>query len=226
MDWKWSYAIEILPQLGRGLLTTLWITIVSSVFGLIGGLLLGILLTTRVRVLSRLAALYVIVFRNSPLLVQLYLIFFALPEVGIVLSPKVSAILALGLFISAYMADVYRGGINDVPAGQWEACTALNLSRRDIWLRIVLPQAIPPIIPMLGNYTNLAFKLSAYAAVIGTIELLGTAMRAGQRSYRYIEPFTMMGLIYLVVSALATLLISLAEKRLRRSRPSAQGAHA
>jgi polar amino acid transport system permease protein len=217
--WDWNYAISIIPALLNGLLVTIWVTIAATSIGLIGGLLLAIMAASRVPGVSHFARGYVVVFRNSPFLVQLYLIFFALPEIGIVLSPQVSGILGLGLFISAYMAEVFRGGIESVPTGQWEASTAMNLSRFDTWVRVVLPQAIPPVIPMLGNYANLAFKLSAYVAVIGVIELFGTALRLGEQSYRYLEAFTMVGVLYLIISVAVTVLLRQLERSNERKRP-------
>lgn len=219
MNWDWGYALQILPELLNGLGVTIYVTIVATSMGLLGGLIIGVISAMRLRVFSAIANGYIIVFRNTPFLVQLYLIYFALPEFGIVLSAQVSGILGLGLFISAYMAEVYRAGIDSIPAAQWEACTAINLSKFHTWTRIILPQAIPPIIPMLGNYANLAFKLSAYVAVIGTVELLGTAMRIGEKTYRYIEPFTLVGLLYLAISIAATVLIKQLEKRIARNRP-------
>ncbi|QEE61020.1 ectoine/hydroxyectoine ABC transporter permease subunit EhuD [Salinibacterium sp. dk2585] len=219
MNWDWGYAISIMPMLLNGLLVTVVVTLIATAFGLAGGLLLGIVSSMRIPFFSKIADGYVIVFRNSPFLVQLYLIFFALPEIGIVLTPQVSGVLGLGLFISAYMAEVYRAGIASVPVGQWEATTSINLSKFHTWTRVILPQAIPPIIPMLGNYANLAFKLSAYVAVIGTVELFGTALRLGEQSYRYIEPFTLVGLLYLVVSVAATISLRQLEKRMQRNRP-------
>lgn len=219
MNWDWGYSISIMPALLNGLGVTVMVTLIATAFGLVGGLLLGVMSSMRVPIVSPLASGYIVVFRNSPFLVQLYLIFFALPEIGIVLTPQVSGILGLGLFISAYMAEVYRAGIESVPVEQWEACTAVNLSKLQTWIRVILPQAIPPVIPMLGNYANLAFKLSAYVAVIGTIELFGTALRLGEQSYRYLEPFTLVGILYLVVSVAATVLLRQLEKRMSRSRP-------
>lgn len=219
MNWDWGYALSIMPALLNGLLVTVIVTLIATAFGLVGGLLLGIVSSMRIPVVSRIASGYIVVFRNSPFLVQLYLIFFALPEIGIVLSAQVSGILGLGLFISAYMAEVYRAGIESVPTGQWEACTSINLSRFHTWTRVILPQAIPPVIPMLGNYANLAFKLSAYVAVIGTIELFGTALRLGEQSYRYLEPFTLVGVLYLVVSVALTVSLRQLERRMERHRP-------
>jgi polar amino acid transport system permease protein len=219
MSWDWAYSISIIPALLSGLWVTLIVTFIATSFGLIGGLGLGILGSMANPVLSRIAGAYVVIFRNTPFLVQLYLIYFALPEFGIVLSSEVSGVLGLGLFISAYMAEVYRAGITSVPSGQWEASISINMSKFHTWTRVILPQAIPPIIPMLGNYANLAFKLSAYVAVIGTIELFGTALRLGERSYRYLEPFTLVGLMYLIVSVAVTVSLRQLEKRMQRTRP-------
>ena len=105
------------------------------------------------------------------------------------------------------MSEIYRAGIEAVPAEQWDASVALNLPTRRIWTRIVLPQAIPPILPALGNSVNEMLKLTPYAAAIGVVELFGQGLRVAELSYRYLVPFTMIGVLYLIISVTITALL-------------------
>jgi polar amino acid transport system permease protein len=110
---------------------------------------------------------------------------------------------------------VYRAGIQAVPKGQWEAARALNLTTTEMWRYVVLPQAIPPMIPTIGNYVVLMFKESALLSIITVPELMEVARNVGNDSYRYLEPITLAGLLYFSVSMLAIMTIRYAEQRLR-----------
>ncbi|HEX2139022.1 MAG TPA: ectoine/hydroxyectoine ABC transporter permease subunit EhuD, partial [Woeseiaceae bacterium] len=134
-------------------------------------------------------------------------LYYVLPEYGLTLSPLVIGVLALGLHYSCYTAEVYRAGIEAVPRGQWEAARALSLSRRATWLRVVLPQAIRPTLPVLGNYLIAMFKDTPLLAAITVMEMLQTAKLIGAESFRYLEPLTITGIVFLVVSLAASGLI-------------------
>ena len=156
------------------------------------------------RPLARAAFLFVDFVRSTPLLIQIYFLYFVLPEYGVALAPMTIGILAIGLHYSAYTAEVYRAGIEAVPRGQWEAARALNLPPRAIWLRIVLPQAVRPTVPVLGNYFIAMFKDTPLLAAITVMEMLQTAKLIGAESFRYLEPLTITGVIFLVVSLVAS----------------------
>lgn len=207
MTWDWNYALEVLPELLAGLRVTVQITVLGSLIALGIGLALALMRYLRVPVLARLAHWYMQFFRNTPLLIQLYLFFFVLPQVGVSLTPVTAGVIVLGLHTGGYMAEVYRAGIEAVPREQWDACTALNLPIGTVWRRIVIPQALPPILPALGNYINEMFKLTAYVAAIGAIELFGQGLRVSELTYRYLVPLTLVGLLYLVVSVTLTILL-------------------
>ncbi len=178
----------------------------------------------RVPVLHWIVRAYVSLIRNTPIMVQLYLGFFGLPALGVNIDSFTCGYIVLGVFTSAYMAGSYRAGIESVPAGQWEAARALNLSPRRLWTRIVIPQALPPILPALGNWVNGTFKLTAYLNAIGVMGLLGYALRVAELDYRYFEPLTIVGLAYLIISLAATVLIRLLEFFVNRQR--SQWSHA
>lgn len=218
MTWDNDFALSILPQLLRGLLITIQATMAGIAIALVLGLAVAIARFLRVPVLSQVLGFYVLFIRGTPLLVQAYAAFFVLPDYGIVLSPLATGIIVLGINYSAYTAEVYRAGIEDVDKGQWEAATALSLPGRPTWTRIVLPQAVRSIVPMLGNYWIQMFKDSAILSAITTAELLYVGLTIGSSEFRYLEPLTLVGLLFLAVSYPAAVLIRRLERRLAISR--------
>lgn len=213
MIWDWDFAIGILPSLLRGLRLTLIITFSAFGISLVLGLFVSVFRFLKIPVLSHLLNFYVSFIRGTPLLVQAYLVFFVLPYYGIILDPVPTAIVVLGINYSAYIAEVFRSGIEQLAKGQWEAARALSLSTRRTWTRIVIPQAIRPIIPVLGNYLIQMFKDSAILSAITVLELLGTGLQIGSRTFRYLEPITLVGLLFLAVSVPSSLLVRRLERK-------------
>lgn len=211
MTWDWGYAWDVLPELCRALLTTVEATILAFVVAACVGLVLAILRRSRSRVVSWPISLIVEFVRSTPLIVQLYLLFYVLPNYGLTFPALATGVLGLGLHYSTYAAEAYRAGIEGVPRGQWEAASALNMSPARTWVSVVIPQAVPRAVPALGNYLNAMFKDSALLSVITVIELLGRAQALGQQSFRYVEPFTIVGLLYLVVSVAGSQLLARTE---------------
>lgn len=123
-----------------------------------------------------------------------------------------SGVIMLGIHYSTYASEAYRAGINAVPKGQWEACTALNMSRFQIWRLVILPQAIPPVIPALGNNLVAMFKDTPLLYAILVVELFTSAWNFSSATFRYIEPLTMVGVIFLVLSLVAAGMIRITEK--------------
>lgn len=198
--WDWSFAISLLPELLRGL----WVTVEAVFFGMLLALVIGLFWAVARRsphrVLSYPVALLVEFVRSTPLLVQLYFVFYVLPEAGLTLAPLTAGILTLGLHYSCYTSEVYRAGIDAVPRGQWEAARALNLSPWDTYRDVILPQAIPPIAPVLGNYLIAMFKDTPVLSAITVLELLERATIVGKQTFRFLEPLTMVGAIFLLLS--------------------------
>lgn len=213
MNWDMDFAIEILPQVLYGFAVTIKATIGGSVFALIVGLVFVLLSRSPNKVLSTGAVWTVEFLRRTPLLVQLFFIFYVLPEIGILVPALWAGVLALGLHSSAYMSEVYRAGIEAVSKGQWEAALALNYPVRETWLKIILPQAIPPMIPALGNYVVLMFKETALLAVITVPEAMNMARDIGNSTYRYLEPVTMVGILYLLISIPVVLILRRVERK-------------
>jgi polar amino acid transport system permease protein len=154
--------------------------------------------------------------RSTPLVLQIFFVFYVGPQFGIRLSPWTAGMIAIGLHYSAYLSEVYRAGIEAVPKGQWEACRALNMSTRDTYLRIVIPQALPPSVAGMGNYLIGIFKDTPMLSVIGVAELLHTANAIGSENYRFLEPYTLVGVIFLAISLPAAGFVRLFEARVRR----------
>jgi len=209
-----DYSLQILPLLLKAAEVTVVATLAGMAFALVGGLLLAIARLSTFRLLSAAAAFYVEFVRSTPLLIQLFVVFYVLPAYGITLSPFAAGILGLGAYYSSYVSEVYRAGIQSVPRGQWEVAWALTMSTPSTWIRIILPQAIPPLIPALGNYLIGMFKDTPLLATISVTELLGAALQEAGFTYRYIEPLTLVGLIFLAISVPSAILIERLERRL------------
>lgn len=211
--WSWDFTFQILPEIADALKITVSATIVSFLFALVIGLLLTMMRLSKLKPLSLFSQGFIEFVRNTPLLVQLYFIFYVLPEQGVTLSPFVAGVIGLGLHYSTYLSEVYRGGIESIPPGQWEAAKALNFSRLQTWLKIILPQAIPPIIPVLGNYLITMFKETPILSAITLVEILQTAMIIGSHSFRYLEAFTIVGILFLILSYLSSRIVNRLENR-------------
>lgn len=215
MIFDWNYALEILPLLGRALVVTIQATVLGMALAIPLGLLLALARRAPWRLLSWPAAVLIEFVRSTPLLVQLYFFFYVMPGLGLKFSPLLTGILALGLHYAAYCAEVYRAGIEGVPRGQWEAARALNLSAWRTATGIVLPQAIPPVVPALGNYLVAMFKDTPLLSAITVVEVLQQAKIIGSASFRYTEPITLVGVMFLVLSLLAAALVRYTERRLQ-----------
>ena len=214
MLWSWEFTIEILPTLGKGLLVTLKVTFAATAIFLSLGLVLALIQRSCPRWITAPLNFVTEFIRRTPLLVQLYFVFFVLPEFGIYISPMMAGILGLGIHYSTYAAMIYGAGIDNVERGQWDATTALNYSRWHAWIHVILPQAVPPMIPALANLLIGMFKESALLTAITVLELMGQTRTLANESYRYFEPMTMTGIIYLSISLPAALATKALERRL------------
>jgi polar amino acid transport system permease protein len=213
MGFDWNFVIEIMPELLRGLKTTFNAAIISFAFAAIVGLLLALARRSSIKWLAKSMDGFVEFIRSTPLLVQLYFFFYVLPLYGIKLPGFLVGVIGLGLHYSAYLSEVYRAGINAIDRGQWEAARALNFSARRTWIGIILPQAIPPMIPALGNYLVAMFKETPQLAAITVLEMLQRAKNIGAATFRFLEPITMVGLLFFLISYPAALLVQRLEAR-------------
>jgi len=215
-DWDWEYTWRILPDLLDGL----WVTVQATFFGIILamslGLVFAILRRSEIRAISWPTAWVIEFIRSTPLLVQLFMLFYVLPHYGIRMDAFTTGVMALGIHYATYASEVYRSGIEGVPRGQWEASTALNISTVTTWTSVVLPQAIPVVIPALGNYLIAMFKEVPLLATITVLDVLGEGRAACTRSFQCVEPYTMVGVLFLAISIPASVLVRQLEVRLAR----------
>jgi polar amino acid transport system permease protein len=218
VTWDNSFALEILPQILRALGLTVLITFLGTGIAMLLGLVFAILRRSRRRLVSAPAHALVEFVRDTPLLVQLYFLYFViLPDLGLSLSALVTGIIGIGINYSAYTAEVYRAGIEGVPRGQWEAARALNFSPVRVWTSVILPQAIPKVIPALGNYLIAMFKDTPILASIGVVEMLQRAQLIGSETFRYLEPMTIVGGLFLLLSYPSSRLLARLEARFGRA---------
>jgi len=201
--WDWGFTLEILPTLAEASLITLQATILGFILAAVIGLVLAIMRMSRTPWVAWPAHGFVEFVRSTPLLVQLFFMFFVLPEFGIEMGPLTTGIITLGLHFSTYCAEVYRAGLENIPKGQWEASIALNLSPYVTFRDIIIPQAVPPVVPALGNYLIGLFKETPQLAGIAVVELMLTAQEIGSENFRYIEPVTLVGVFFLVFSLIS-----------------------
>ncbi len=199
-DWRWDFAFEIMPRLLWATLNTLLAAGIGYGIALVLGLVFALAQRTRFASLTFIVRELVEFIRSTPLVLQIFFVFYVGPQFGIRLSPWTSGMIAIGLHYAAYLSEVYRAGIESVPRGQWEACRALNLSAGRTYFRIIIPQALPASLPGMGNYMVGIFKDTPMLSVIGVTELMHTANALGSETYRFLEPYTLVGLIFLAIS--------------------------
>ncbi|MDT8857842.1 ectoine/hydroxyectoine ABC transporter permease subunit EhuD [Paracoccaceae bacterium Fryx2] len=217
MEWDWDFVRQIMPTLLAGLRLTLLISVLAAGVAAVLGLVFAIARRSTVTAIALPVQALVAFIRGTPLLVQLYFIFYVLPDLGIVLSPLVAGVIGMGLHYATYTAEVYRAGIENVPRGQWEAARATNLSLRQTWLHVVIPQALPPMIPALANYLIAMFKETPLLSAITVLELMNQAKSVANSSYRYIEPMTLVGVFFLAMSLVSVVILRGLERRYGRT---------
>lgn len=209
---NFTFAMSILPKLAAAATVTLSVTLVSFFLALLIGVPLALMRRSNWLVLSRSTALLIDFVRCTPILVQLFFLYFALPSFGIRLSPMATGLIVFSVHYGCYMSEIYRSGLEGVARGQWDACAALSISRLETYRSIVLPQAIQPVIPAAGNYLVHMFKETPLLGSISVIEMMFVSADIGAETFRYLEPITVCGLLFLIMSLGAAGLIRLAER--------------
>lgn len=223
MDWRWDFTFEtVLPRILPGLWVTIEVTLLSFALSLVLGLWLMIARRSRLWIVSVLAGEFIEFMRGMPLVVVIFFLFFVLPEVNIFLAPFWTGVLAMGIYNAAPTAEILRGGLQAVPRGQWEAAHVLNYPIYQTWRSIILPQAIGPVIPGLGNLLILAFKEAPLLSFVAVPEMLDAAKRITSETYRFTEPLTVVGILFLILSLGSALLISLVERRILKGHSNAK----
>ncbi|MGD8353734.1 MAG: ectoine/hydroxyectoine ABC transporter permease subunit EhuD [Pseudomonadota bacterium] len=214
-DWRWSFVWEILPRLIKATGNTLLAAFLGYAIAMVLGLAFALLQRSHFRPLKTSVREFVEFIRSTPLVLQIFFVFYVGPQFGVRLSPWAAGMIAIGLHYASYLSEVYRAGIESVPRGQWEAAMSLSLSPYKTYSRIVIPQAIPAAFAGMGNYLVGIFKDTPMLSVIGVAELMHTANSIGSENYRFLEPFTMVGVIFLIISLPTASLLRRAEARIR-----------
>jgi polar amino acid transport system permease protein len=214
MIWDWNYAFAVAPKLLDALIVTVQAALAGFAIALVLGLLIALARRSRFLWLSLPVAGAAEFIRSTPLLVQLYFLFFVMPGFGLQMSPFLTGVIGLGLHYATYTAEVYRAGLDAVPRGQWEACVALDFSPFHTLRAIILPQSLPPVIPVLGNYLIAIFKDTPLLSAITVLEMMQVAKIEGSETFQYLEPLTIVGLLFLIVSLISALLIGRLERHL------------
>ncbi|RLE98129.1 MAG: amino acid ABC transporter permease [Thermoprotei archaeon] len=213
MEWAF-FIISIIPDLIKGLLTTLEISVTSFIMGLALAVMLAPARIFAPRPISLIARGYIELLRGTPLLVQLLLIYFGLPSVGIKLDAYTACILAIGLNSAAYQAEILRGAMKSIPETQFLAAESLGMSTAQAYRYVVLPQALRVAIPALVNEFVTLIKESSLASVIGVVELTRRGEYLVAYTFRALEVYVAVALIYFVVCALASQATRILEKKL------------
>lgn len=208
--------VRALPLLEKAVVVTIGLGIGSFVLGSALGMLIALARISDARPLRWLAFAYVSVFRGTPLLIQILLIYFGLPNYGITIDPIPAALLALTLFSVAYLSENFRSGINAVDRGQWEAAWAMGMGYWKTLWRVILPQGLRIAIPPVGSRLIALMKDTSLASTVTVVELTRVADQLGATTFRYMDMFIIVGTIYWVINQLLTLLQTWLEEKLSR----------
>ena len=211
---SWSAIVHGLPYLLQGAVLTLLISAVAMVLAAVVGLVLAALLQSGWRLARHLVAAYVEVFRNTPLLIQIFIVYFGLPQLGLKLSPFLSGLSALVLYAAAYNAEIFRAGLEAVPFGQLEAARSLGLSTLQTFRWVTVPQALRISFPALGNNLVSLVKNSSLVSTIGMVELMFVANDISFNNFRTFEIYGTTAVLYVVIVLGLTRLLRVAERRL------------
>jgi polar amino acid transport system permease protein len=212
MDMK--FMIGLLPVLLKGAAMTMELTCLSMLFGMTLGLGLALARISGSPLLSIPASLYTWCMRGTPLLMQLFLIYYGLPQVGITFDPFPAAVIGMTLNASAYIAEILRGGILSIDKGQMEAAKSLGMTYMQSMRWVIFPQTLPRIIPPLGNEAVARLKDSSLVSTIAMVDLMRSAQQMIASTFRPLEVFFAAGILYLVLTTVFTVLFGAWERRL------------
>jgi len=211
----WSYAIEALPFLLKGMKYTVMIAIIGILLGFIIGIIVGLGRLSKSKIIFSLSTIYVEIIRGTPIMVQALYIYFALPMMlAIKIDPLVAGVVTIALNAGAYIAEIVRGSIQGVDKGQIEAGRSLGLTKLQTLYRITWPQAFKRMIPPLGNQFIISLKDTSLLTVIGVGELTRQGTIVVSSNFRAVEVYTAVALLYLVLTLSISLGLRLVERRL------------
>lgn len=212
--------LKSLPALVQGALVSIQIAAGSCSIGFVFGTVFGLGQSSESKTLRMLIGVYVTIFRGTPMLIQLTIAYFVLPQFGISVSAFWTAIIAIGMNSTAYVSQIIRSGIASVSRGQLEAAQVLGLTKLQTIQYILLPQAIRVIFPALGNEFITLIKDSSLASIIGVTELAKQGSIIQSQTYDALTVYAGVALMYLLITSTLTLLLSMAQKRMNRHAPA------
>lgn len=204
-----------IPPLLDGAGLTIEVSIIAFACAFILGGALASMSLSSFQVMRLTSRIYIEVMRGTPLLLQLFFIYYVLPSAGIVLEPFVAAVIGLAANYGAYMAEVFRAGIQAVPRGQWEAGASIGMSRAKAMRRVIFPQAGRIVIPSIGNFFVSIFKDSALVSIITMRELMFTGQLLASSTFKHFEIYGLVAAIYLSISYPAARLVEFIERRFK-----------
>jgi len=200
-EWRFDVVWKSLPFMLQGLGMTVLLTVLSMAAGLLLGLIISLIRLARFRPISMAAKLYIELFRGTPLLVQLLWIYYSLPiATGLVLSPLNSALIGLSLNLSAFIAEIFRAGIQSIGRGQREAALAMGMNHWQSMYRVILPQAVRRIIPPMGSVWVSLFKDTSLVSIIAVTDIMYQAKVLSVQTYRPVEIYTVVAIIYFILT--------------------------
>jgi ectoine/hydroxyectoine ABC transporter permease protein EhuD len=211
-----EFVLTMMPYLLKGAVTTVQLTVISMTLALGAGLVLALLRLSRSRLLRLTAGAYIEVIRGTPLLVQLFIIYYGLPQYGITLDAFTAGVIGLSGNYAAYLAEVYRAGILSIDKGQWEAGASVGLSRSALMRYVIIPQATRVILPPVGNYFISMLKDSALVSTISVVELMRAAQLRVAITFRAMDIYLLVAVLYFMLSYPCSLLIRHLERRASR----------
>lgn len=213
MELDFSVLIPYLHMFGQGVLVTLKASALGVAIGSALGIFIGSFRVMPFKPLRYLMATYIYVLRGTPLMIQLFLIYFGLPALGINLDASVAGILGIGINSSGYVGEIVRGGIESIPKGQWEAGKMLGMSYWQTMKFIILPQAIRRMLPAIGNEFVTLIKESSLLSVLAISDLTMVGQQVRSVTYASFETFIFVALVYLVMTSLTSGALQLLENR-------------
>ncbi|MCA0402098.1 MAG: amino acid ABC transporter permease [Proteobacteria bacterium] len=216
-QWDFGFLLQYKSLIGVGILYTIAFTIGTAISGLIVGCLVALARLSSFRILTAFVTGFIEIFRCTPVLVQLVWCYYALPILtGIELSPGAAAFITLTLYGASFFGEIIRGGIISVDSGQWDAGRAIGMRRHQLMARVVLPQALRRMIPPLVNQTVLQLKNTSLLSVLAVPDLLYQGQLITSASYRPLETYTMIAVIYFIILFPLTRLAYRLEARMSR----------
>ncbi|TDY59268.1 amino acid ABC transporter permease [Bacillus subtilis] len=215
----WEFMISAFPTLIQALPITLFMAIAAMIFAIIGGLILALITKNKIPVLHQLSKLYISFFRGVPTLVQLFLIYYGLPQLFPEMSKMTAltaAIIGLSLKNAAYLAEIFRAALNSVDDGQLEACLSVGMTKFQAYRRIILPQAIRNAIPATGNTFIGLLKETSLAFTLGIMEMFAQGKMYASGNLKYFETYLAVAIVYWVLTIIYSILQDLFERAMSK----------